>query len=142
MTTKILLKDIFPGSKFQATYEDRPWIVSRRQGSLIVAQRGTEQVVRNISHFKRFWSPPSTSDVDGIDNPISSDRDDLFDDELVSGSESMGDVETGSLESPDPENNVGASGNNDLSPSKRTVEARYKLRWNPSPSIRLRDYLL
>ncbi|KAJ1104686.1 hypothetical protein NDU88_002095 [Pleurodeles waltl] len=71
-----------------------------------------------------------------------SDSDDVSDDDLARGSESMGAPETGSLESPDPENNSDARGNTDLSPSKRTVEALYELRRNPRPSSRLRDYLL
>ncbi|KAJ1176298.1 hypothetical protein NDU88_001580 [Pleurodeles waltl] len=59
----VLHRDRFPGSKFHLPFEDRPWTVTNRQGSMVVAKRGSEQVVRNISWFKKFQAPRESPDA-------------------------------------------------------------------------------
>ncbi|KAJ1172639.1 hypothetical protein NDU88_004483 [Pleurodeles waltl] len=35
-------------------FDPSPWVIARRSGSLVVAQRGVDVVTRNVSLFKRF----------------------------------------------------------------------------------------
>ncbi|KAJ1131244.1 hypothetical protein NDU88_009583 [Pleurodeles waltl] len=63
----VRVRDRFPGSKFWLPFEDKPWTVTRCQGSLVVATRGSEWIARNFSWFKKF-QPPLLVPDDDIEN--------------------------------------------------------------------------
>ncbi|KAJ1194053.1 hypothetical protein NDU88_003348 [Pleurodeles waltl] len=73
---QVLIQNRFPGSKFQLPFEDSPRTVVRRQGSLVVAQRGADQIL----WFKQFHAPLPVSDGTIHDNPHPTDSDEASDD--------------------------------------------------------------
>ncbi|KAJ1114324.1 hypothetical protein NDU88_002562 [Pleurodeles waltl] len=51
---QVLLKQTLPGSKFRTPFSSVPWRIVQRNGSAVVAQRGSDTVTRNVLSFKRF----------------------------------------------------------------------------------------
>ncbi|KAJ1081394.1 hypothetical protein NDU88_001576 [Pleurodeles waltl] len=76
----VLVWDRFPGSKFRLLFEDHLWTVTRRQGSLVVAKRGSEQIARNISRFKKFQPPLMVPDETTTKDPCPVESDEVSED--------------------------------------------------------------
>ncbi|KAJ1172592.1 hypothetical protein NDU88_004437 [Pleurodeles waltl] len=138
----VLIKDLFPGSNFRLPFEDKPWIVTSHQGSLIVAKRGPEQVARNVSWFKRFHAPSEVPSASPGHGTITTEMDGAEEDEELEHW----------LSNPAPDNmeRVCERQHNDSdtnprdpgSRDERDLRSRYHLRSNPAPSTMLRDFLL
>ncbi|KAJ1215447.1 hypothetical protein NDU88_003056 [Pleurodeles waltl] len=79
---------------------------------------------------------------DTVSNPILPDTDDVSDDDRLGEPVSRNEQVRGVPESHDQESSPGASRDNALSPTRRTVGSRYELRNNPAPLTRLRDHLV
>ncbi|KAJ1208595.1 hypothetical protein NDU88_003978 [Pleurodeles waltl] len=63
---QVLLIELSRGSKFRMPFGLKPWTIVRRNGLVIVAQRGTEVITRNISLFKKSQPPPANRLVPDI----------------------------------------------------------------------------
>ncbi|KAJ1138216.1 hypothetical protein NDU88_004607 [Pleurodeles waltl] len=138
----VLIKDRFPGSKFHLPFEEKPLIVTSRQGSMIVAKRGPEQVAWNVSWFKRFQAPSEVPSASPGHGPLTTEMDGAEEDEELEHR----------LSDPAPNNTERVcerqDNDSDTNPRDtsscdgRDLRSRYHLRSNPAPSTTLRDFLL
>ena len=135
----VLLKDRHPGSKFRLPFGPHPWTVAERKGTMVTVARGQEKVTRNVSHMKRFFLAPGGELPRGIHTENEEEEEPVP--ELGASSP----CETGARPAVERENE---QGNNETDqqlqarPTDRGSQSHYHLRNNPTPSSRLRDYVL
>lgn len=65
----VYVKDRHPGSKFRLPFEERPWTVTRRTGTMVTAWRGTGELTRNVSFFKKVHAgTPNLPILDSVED--------------------------------------------------------------------------
>ncbi|KAJ1084421.1 hypothetical protein NDU88_004569 [Pleurodeles waltl] len=115
-----------------------PWTVIRLNGSSVVAQRGAVVVTRNISLFKRFYTPASDAQDPG---PLI-----LNDDVESTHGEDAGGVPflpVSDITGQTPVHDDVSCRDSSQSPVLgRSDATKYNLRSNSTPSIRLPDHLV
>ncbi|KAJ1188931.1 hypothetical protein NDU88_005687 [Pleurodeles waltl] len=122
-----------------ATTEDKPWTVTRCQGSLVVVERGSEKIARNVSWFKKFH-PPRVAPGDDLEkDPLMAEPEEAMEDNEPENSL----TDNGSVDNDQvplrPDNMPVMSPCKVPSPKGRAPQSRYWLRSNPTPSTRLQD---
>lgn len=126
-----------PGGKFMTHYEPEVWEVVRKKGTMVTVQREGTQMTRNVSWFKKTEAPI---------NPHSQ-REERFlrerDPEESSGNEDdeleyWPEVFEERLEDTA---HTEEEGEDSPPPVPKPGNDRYRLRDNPHPSTRLRDFL-
>ena len=62
----VVIRDRHPGGKFCTLFEKDTWTVVRMQGTAVTARQRQNQIIRNVSFFKRAVAEPAneSDDVD------------------------------------------------------------------------------
>jgi hypothetical protein len=69
----VLMKNTTDKGKLQPKFQDRPFEVIDRKGSMVTAQRGSETKTRNSSHFRKISTeedPILISDDEDVPGPV------------------------------------------------------------------------
>ncbi|KAJ1170335.1 hypothetical protein NDU88_002213 [Pleurodeles waltl] len=138
----VLVRDRFPGTKLHLPFEDKPWTVTRRQGSLVVAERGSEQIARNVSSFKTFQPPVVAPGNDLVKDSCMAELEEAVEDNEPEKSQTDNDSGDNDQVPWRPDDTPVISLGELLSPKGRAPQSRFRLRSNPTPSTRLQDHLV
>ncbi|KAJ1149887.1 hypothetical protein NDU88_002686 [Pleurodeles waltl] len=100
---RVPIWDNFPGSKVQLPFEVRPWTVTRREGSLVVVKKGSEQIAHNILWFKKFQPPLLVPDETTKNDPCSAESNEASEDSRSEGPLPNGDSADSDQEASEPD---------------------------------------